>query len=130
MRLLAQSNSSSTRFPVPIILVLTYFLSWIQLQWKNFTKKRSIFTCRKEKWLDNEKNNHFCRKKNKTKRKGKEKDFASNGSNQGDSGIEAVTTPSSIHDHSIRPSSTTSRESEADALTSGYFRYNHKKFWV
>ena len=71
--------------------------------------------------------------------------MASNGSNQGDSGIEAVTTPSSglfalflefmfidfkikncisVHDQSIRPSSTTSRESEADAVTSGYFRYN------
>ena len=49
--------------------------------------------------------------------------MASNGSTQGDSGIEAVTTPSSIHDHTLRPSSTTSRESEAEALTSGYFRY-------
>lgn len=57
------------------------------------------------------------RKRNKTKRKCKEKELASNG----DSGIEAVTTPSSSHD--LRPSSTTSRESEAEALTSGYFRY-------
>jgi len=61
------------------------------------------------------------KKKNKTKRKSKEKEMASNGSNQGDSGIEAVTTPSSVHDQSMRPSSTTSRESEADAVTSGYF---------
>ena len=49
--------------------------------------------------------------------------MASNGSTQGDSGIEAVTTPSSNYDPTLRPSSTTSRESEAEALTSGYFRY-------
>ena len=60
------------------------------------------------------------RKKNKHKKKFRDnKDFASNG---GDSGIEnAVTTPSSIHE-AVRPSSTTSRESDAEALTSGYFR--------
>ena len=95
---------------------------------KEFHKKDPFSLVEKKNDLITKENNHFCRKKNKTKRKGKEKDFASNGSNQGDSGIEAVTTPSSIHDHSIRPSSTTSRESEADALTSGYFRYNHKIF--
>lgn len=61
------------------------------------------------------------RKKNKNKKKFRDnKDFASNG---GDSGIEnaTVTTPSSIHEAG-RPSSTTSRESDAEALTSGYFR--------
>ena len=60
------------------------------------------------------------RKKNKHKKKFRDnKDFASNG---GDSGIEnAVTTPSSINE-AVRPSSTTSRESDAEALTSGYFR--------
>ena len=63
------------------------------------------------------------RKKNKHKKKFQtstrdNKEFTSNG----DSGIEnAVTTPSSIHE-AVRPSSTTSRESDAEALTSGYFR--------
>ena len=53
--------------------------------------------------------------------------MTSNGSTQGDSGVEAATTPSSQDQmsmtSSMRPSSTTSRESEAEALTSGYFRY-------
>ena len=68
------------------------------------------------------------RKRNKSKRKCKDKEMTSNGSTQGDSGIEAVTTPSSSHDHGMRPSSTTSKESEGEAaLTSGYFRYNSPK---
>ena len=61
------------------------------------------------------------RKRNKHKKKYANHGHRDNGASNGDSGIEGVTTPSSIHE--VRPSSTTSRESDAEALTSGYFRY-------
>ena len=83
---------------------------------RTFTKAKPLPE-RENKFTSTLRRLSTVRKRNKNKRKSKEKEMASNG----DSGIEAVTTPSSSHD--LRPSSTTSRESEAEALTSGYFRY-------
>lgn len=67
------------------------------------------------------------RKRNKSKKKLKDKE-SSNGSTATNADSEAATTPSSTHDFAtaansgnVRPSSTTSRDSDTEALTSGYF---------
>ena len=84
---------------------------------RTFTKAKPLPE-RENKFTSTLRRLSTVRKRNKTKRKSaaaKEKE------SNGESGIEPGThacTPSDL-----RPSSTTSRESEGEVLTSGYFRY-------
>ena len=100
---------------------------------RTFTKARPLSE-RENKFTSTLRRLSTVRKRNKQKRKTKERDMASNGDS---SGIEAASvggasgnpaetsgTSGNTSIQELRPSSTTSRESEGEAaLTSGYFRY-------
>ena len=91
----------------------------LPIKYPKFSKRNDVFCCF----------GVTCRKRNKTKRKEQKDKHDEND----ESSVEVVATPTTattttittasiVVDSSQRPSSTTSRESEAEALTSGYFR--------